>query len=220
MITKEPPYLCPECKSEHVTTQHHQTFMVTKELKYAAQECKDIRGLPPAWYDFDTLAITYGIGHTDAMFIAASSPDVVLTLVSELEELKLAYAEKSAAHGAAQREAELMVFDMEPVGYLAWRNDAPSWDEDCICNDAVYPSWYDDDRTSMPIYTATQLAAARLQGQRITEMEAALRQARDALDVATASLGSFTMDHGCSQDDFDNIDTALAALCKLNQILK
>ena len=27
-MTKEPLLLCPECGSEQVTTQHHQTFMV------------------------------------------------------------------------------------------------------------------------------------------------------------------------------------------------
>jgi hypothetical protein len=59
-----------------------------EELRYAAQECKDIRGLPPRWYDFDTLAITCGIGHTDAMFIAACSPDVILSLIAELDALK------------------------------------------------------------------------------------------------------------------------------------
>jgi hypothetical protein len=59
-----------------------------EELRYAAQECKDIRGLPPRWYDFDTLAITCGIGHTDAMFIAACSPDVILSLIAENDALK------------------------------------------------------------------------------------------------------------------------------------
>ena len=34
MITKEPLYLCPECGSEHVTTQHHQTFMVNTGEHY------------------------------------------------------------------------------------------------------------------------------------------------------------------------------------------
>jgi hypothetical protein len=56
---------------------------MTKRLKYTAQECKDIRGIPPKWYDFDTLAITYGIGHTDAMFIEEASPDSVLALLAE-----------------------------------------------------------------------------------------------------------------------------------------
>ena len=62
--------------------------MTKTELEYAAQECKDIRGLPPKWYDFDTLAITYGIGHTDAMFISAVSPEVVLGLLDEIKGWK------------------------------------------------------------------------------------------------------------------------------------
>ena len=41
----------------------------------------------------------------------------------------------------------------EPVAYLAWRDGQPSWDEDCVCQDAVYPVDEDDDRTSMPVYT-------------------------------------------------------------------
>ena len=42
--------------------------------------------------------------------------------------------------------------DVEPVAYLAWRDGKPCWDEDCVCQDAVYPVDSDDDRTSMPVY--------------------------------------------------------------------
>lgn len=42
--------------------------------------------------------------------------------------------------------------DGEPVAYLAWRDGQPCWDEDCVCQDAVYPVDSDDDRTSMPVY--------------------------------------------------------------------
>jgi hypothetical protein len=42
--------------------------------------------------------------------------------------------------------------DVEPVAYLAWRDGQPCWDEDCVCQDAVYPVDEDDDRTSMPVY--------------------------------------------------------------------
>ena len=42
--------------------------------------------------------------------------------------------------------------DVEPVAYLAWRDGQPCWDEDCVCQDAVYPVDSDDDRTSMPVY--------------------------------------------------------------------
>jgi len=41
----------------------------------------------------------------------------------------------------------------EPVGYIAWHEGAPSWDEDCVCQDAVYPVDESDVRTSEPIYT-------------------------------------------------------------------
>ena len=126
-----------------------------------------------------------------------------------------------------------MVDEEEPVAYLAWRDGKPCYEgDDAVCEDAVWPVDGDDDRASMPVVTlASAQAAVAAQAlayethyegalDRITALEAALRQARDALDVATDSLGSFTMDHGSSQVDFDNIDTALAALCKLNQILK
>lgn len=43
--------------------------------------------------------------------------------------------------------------EVKPVGYLAWRDGKPSWDDDCVCEDAVYPVDEYDDRTSMPIYT-------------------------------------------------------------------
>jgi len=58
--------------------------------------------------------------------------------------------------------AELLAGSGEPVGYLAWRDGKPSWDEDCVCKDPVYPVDETDDRTSKPIYTAEQLAAAVL----------------------------------------------------------
>lgn len=57
--------------------------------------------------------------------------------------------------------------DVEPVGYLAWRDGKPDWSEDCVCEDAVYPV-DGEDRTSMAIYPATTVAA--LKG-RISELE-------------------------------------------------
>ena len=42
--------------------------------------------------------------------------------------------------------------EAEPVAYLAWRDGKPTWDEDCICKDPVYPTWHDDNRASMPVY--------------------------------------------------------------------
>jgi len=41
----------------------------------------------------------------------------------------------------------------QPIAYLAWRDGEPCWDEDCVCQDPVYPVDTDDDRTSMPVYT-------------------------------------------------------------------
>ena len=40
----------------------------------------------------------------------------------------------------------------EPDGYIAWEDGKPSWDEDCVCEDAVYPVDESDPRTSMPFY--------------------------------------------------------------------
>ena len=134
--------------------------MITKELvKQWVSAVADPNKVPPYQNDFWTL--------TDA----------------EMQ----AFAALAAAHGAAQREAELQE---------------------------------QRDLMQQEIYTLNRLLKIAHDGPRIAALDAALRQARDALDVATNSLGSFTMDHGCSQVDFDNTDTALAALCTLNQILK
>lgn len=54
-------------------------------------------------------------------------------------------------HGAEQWKPPLGKTP-EPVAYLAWRDGQPCWDEDCVCQDAVYPVDSDDDRTSMPVY--------------------------------------------------------------------
>ena len=45
-----------------------------------------------------------------------------------------------------------------------------------------------------------------------TPHKALLIQARDALDLATKSIGAFTSDEGSSQQDFDNMDTCLAVI--------
>ena len=154
---------------------------------------------------------------------AVADPDKVPPYQNDLwtlttEEMQ-AFAEKAATHGAAQRDAELM--GVEPIGWESLLGAiARGWCHEANANKSMDVDLANAVAKEVDALYATQLAAARLQGERITELEAALRQARDALDVATDSLGSFTMDHGSSQVDFDNIDTALAALCKLNQILK
>lgn len=64
----------------------------------------------------------------------------------------------------ALRKAIAEVEKQEPVAYLAWREGQPSWDEDCVCQDPVYPVDEDDDRTSMPVYlhpAQNQIDAAR-----------------------------------------------------------
>lgn len=52
---------------------------------------------------------------------------------------------------------------VEPVGYLAFRDGSPAWDEDCVCEDAVYPVDSDDDRVSVAIYTAPQALQQKLE---------------------------------------------------------
>ena len=54
-------------------------------------------------------------------------------------------------HGAEQWKPPLGK-KPEPVAYFAWRDGKPCWDEDFVCQDAVYPVDSDDDRTSMPVY--------------------------------------------------------------------
>jgi hypothetical protein len=42
-----------------------------------------------------------------------------------------------------------------PVAYLAWRDGKPCYEgDDAVCEDAVWPVDFDDDRTSMPVYTS------------------------------------------------------------------
>ena len=69
----------------------------------------------------------------------------------------------------------------EPVAYLAWRDGQPSWDEDCVCQDAVYPVDEDDDRTSMPVYTHPA-----------HDDTALLRQALEALVSSTFQSAAIT----------------------------
>ena len=67
---------------------------------------------------------------------------------------------------------------------------------------------------------AVAAAKIRQKDQRIAELEAVLRQAREALDVATNSIGSFTSDEGCSEQDFDNMDTALSVIAAIDGALR
>ncbi len=96
-----------------------------KELALKAKDCNRECG----WYDFETLAITYDIGHTDAMFIAAASPDAILALIAELDRLKeqvnlhhmAALRAQQAAH--ANHVPDVFARDIyESLGYAKWEN--------------------------------------------------------------------------------------------------
>jgi len=63
-------------------------------------------------------------------------------------EVKLAIVDKL-------REEIAALNNQKPVAYVAWRDGKLCWDsDDCVCEDAVYPVDWDDDRTSMPVYLA------------------------------------------------------------------
>ena len=49
---------------------------------------------------------------------------------------------------------------MKLLGYFAFRDGKPDWDEDCVCTDPVYPAGDDDDQVSVPIY----VMAAKAEG--------------------------------------------------------
>lgn len=72
--------------------------------------------------------------------------------LAELEhDLENAMEWKGAFVTLKERLAEIE--KQEPIAYLAWRDGKPCWDgDDCVCQDAVYPVDFDDDRTSMPVY--------------------------------------------------------------------
>ena len=62
---------------------------------------------------------------------------------------------------------------VEPVAYLAWRDGKPCYEgDDAVCEDAVWPVDYDDDRTSMAVYLASppdHTAAMRLALEALVE---------------------------------------------------
>lgn len=75
-------------------------------------------------------------------------------------------ADMAVYRGIAARYFKDTAPVQEPIGYLAFRDGKPSWDEDCVCEDDVYPIDADDDRVSVAIYTAPQ-------PDRIAQLEAA-----------------------------------------------
>ena len=62
-------------------------------------------------------------------------------------------AQAQAAVEPADRLAD--TGETMPVAYLAWRDGNPCYEgDDAVCEDAVWPVDFDDDRTSMPVYTS------------------------------------------------------------------
>ena len=54
-------------------------------------------------------------------------------------------------------QAKTNLYDrITPTAFIAWRNEGPVFDEDCVCQDPVWPADEDDDRTSMALYTDDQ----------------------------------------------------------------
>ena len=88
------------------------------------------------------------------------------------------FAQRAAAHGAAQREKELVV---EPVG-VRWRWPGYEWTYDPF-------RIVESNADAEPLYTATQLAAARLQGaaDERTKVAALQKQVNDLLRLIEIS---------------------------------
>ena len=76
----------------------------------------------------------------------------------------------------------------EPVAYLAWRDGQPSWDEDCVCQDAVYPVDEDDDRTSMPVYTHPAHDDTALLRQALGQLECNTENMRKGMSKSIQKL--------------------------------
>ena len=108
-------------------------------------------------------------------------------LVAEIAALKQAHEINADTLNAMQVEiddwkARALKAEQagEPVAYIAWKDGKPCYEgDDAICEDAVWPVDSDDDRTSMPVYTAPQPAA-----QEQTSAVPVVRQMVRALDLA------------------------------------
>ena len=67
-------------------------------------------------------------------------------------EIRRLQAENEALRTALAQQGK-------PVAYLAWRDGKPCYaGDDAVCEDAVWPLDADDDRESMPVYTAARLS--------------------------------------------------------------
>jgi len=119
-------------------------------------------------------------------------------------EVKLAIVDKL-------REEIAALNNQKPVAYVAWRDGKLCWDsDDCVCEDAVYPVDWDDDRTSMPVYLAAGVKAdetiTRLQG----EAGVMLMLLGKALDVL------YTIDSDCAteHETLEELTDAVEAVLK------
>jgi hypothetical protein len=91
----------------------------------------------------------------------SDSPAIILAKIIQMAVLQ-------ATDPAISKEAAV-----EPVAYLAWRDGNPCYEgDDAVCEDAVWPVDFDDDRTSMPVYTSPPDHTAE-----IDSMKAAMRPA-------------------------------------------
>ena len=73
-------------------------------------------------------------------------------LMREVWQMRLAVNPEGQAK-RVQAALEAALKPGKPIGYLAHRDGKPSWDEDCVCKDAVYPVDEYDDRVSVAIFT-------------------------------------------------------------------
>jgi hypothetical protein len=121
---------------------------------------------------------------------------------------------------------------VEPVAYLAWRDGNPCYEgDDAVCEDAVWPVDFDDDRTSMPVYTAPQDHTAEI--ERLTkclkkansnheEFERLWYLATDKSDSQQSAMRlaldmlHFMNDNGYRLEEYEQgrMDAAIAALEK------
>ena len=82
-------------------------------------------------------------------------------MLAEIDELRAAMHTDQLLLEVARESAQRAIDELEklqqqkPIAYLAWHDGKPCWsDDDCVCEDAVYPVHDDDDRVSMPVYLA------------------------------------------------------------------
>jgi hypothetical protein len=150
----------------------------------------------------------------------------IKTLEAELKKQDAAQAQ--AAVEPADRLAD--TGETMPVAYLAWRDGKPCYEgDDAVCEDAVWPVDFDDDRTSMPVYTSPPDHTAEI--ERLTkclkkansnheEFERLWYLATDKIDSQKDSMRMalsmlhFMNDNGYRLEEYEQgrMDAAIAAL--------